>query len=789
MAVKGFDIKLGADTSAFLRALREMDKPIKDAQKQIQRLNEGLKLDPTNVTILTSKQQQLANRITDTKDRLKYLNQEEQKYQDLLAKNGSLTTEQQRLFQRIQGEIAVTEQELKNLQDEYNKFGSVGLQQVHAVGEKMGELSSKIEMVGQKLMKISMATGAVLTGAVKASINWEDAWVGVTKTVNGTDEQMQKLEDDLLNMAKATGVSKSELAKFAETAGQSGIAVDDIAEFTKIISDLNVATNITGEEGARSIARLFNQMQIGTNEVSNFGSALTALGNNFPTTEREILDLSSRLASTGEIVGLSGQEVLALATAMSSLGAEAEAGGTAMSKIFRKMQLAIAKGGDQLEQFAEVSGMSVDEFVASFGSDALGTLQDFIHGLADMQNSGGDVVKTLDDMKLSEVRLSDQLLRLVGNEDLLTKALEISNQSWQDNYALAEEADKRYGTLTYRMGALKEQVDTIAVKLGNVLLPILKKIIDRVQEWLEKFENLSPQTQEMIVKILLATTALAPLLVIIGKVGGAIGTILKMLPSMNTMLSVASKAFTALTSPIGIVVMAIGALIAVFAHLYQTNEEFRDKANETWGHIVEFFQNSVLPLIQTIGDVVGTVANTIWSIIQEIWSLIEPFIQEIFEILMDWWNESGQEIFDLLSKVLGFLFEAVGWIWKNVIEPLIKFFVEMLMPKISFALGVIQGIFEAVFGAISAMWNGFKETLQGVITFIEGVFSGDWSKAWEGVKQIFKGIMDGISGIGKGVINGIIDAINGFIRGANNIKIPDFVPRNRWSRYQHTFNT
>jgi phage-related protein len=156
---------------------------------------------------------------------------------------------------------------------------------------------------------------------------------------------------------------------------------------------------------------------------------------------------------------------------------------------------------------------------------------------------------------------------------------------------------------------------------------------------------------------------------------------------------------------------------------------------------------------------------------------------------MDWWNESGQEIFDILSRVLGFLFEAVGWIWKNVIDPLIKFFVEMLMPKISFALGIIQGVFEAVFGAITEIWNGLKETLQGVITFIEGVFSGDWEKAWEGVKQIFKGIMDGIGAIGKGIINGIIDAINGFIKGLNHIKIPDFVPRNRWTRNQHTFNT
>ena len=776
MARTGYDVKLGADTKAFEAALRNLNKPIQEMEKSLKRLNEGLKLNPSNVTLLATKEKELSIQIQDTKNKLAGLREEYQKLEEKTKAAGKVTEEQARTFVRLDGEIATTEEELKALEKEYLNFGSVGLQQTHALGEKMKEFGEKAEIVANKLMKVSAAAAGMLAGFVKSASNWEDAWVGVTKTVNGTDEQMRKLEGDLLDMAKATGVSKSELASFAEAAGQSGIQVDNIAEYTKVISDLNVATNITGEEGARSIAKLFKQMQIGIDEVDNFGSAITALGNEFPTTEREILDLSSRLASTGEIVGLSGQEVLALATAMSSLGAEAEAGGTAMSKIFRKMQLAIANGGDQLEQFAAVSGMSVEEFTTSFNSAALPTLQDFIHGLADMQENGGDVIKTLDDMKLSEVRLSDQLLRLVGNENVLTDALALSNQSWEDNYALAEEADKRYGTLTYRMGALREQVDTIAVKLGNVLLPIIKDVIAKVQTWVEKFERLSPEAQKIILKVLGLVAAIGPASKIFAVLTKNVGNLLSKLPSLGKVISV-------LTNPITIVIASVAALIAIFKHLYDTNEEFRDKANAAWENIVKVFEEHVLPAIQSAGELIGSVLGEVWDIIQKVWGVIEPFIKQVFETLLDWWNNTGSSIVATLSDLMSVIFKGAKWIYDNVAKPIIDFLMANFLP-------VFKAVFEGagnfvgdLFTKISDVWDDIKPVFDSIIQFLEDVFEGKWENIWNDVKNIFTSVFSGLADYMKDVflnkaiakINGFTNMINkatGLIAGGNGINIP-----------------
>lgn len=680
MATKyGFNVTIGADTSSFTAALKKLNEPIKQAQNDIKRLNEGLKLNPGNTEVLKSKFEQLGYTIGDLKNKLDGLKEARANLER--EANGTYTEEQYRTLQKLNGEIAVTEEELKQAQKEYNNFGSVGLQQVHAVGDAMQDLGQKITNVGKTLMPVSILAGTILTGAVKSAMDWETAWVGVTKTVDGTDEQMSKLEQNLLNMSKDLGVSKDELAGFAEAAGQSGVAVDDIANFTRVISDLNVATNVTGEEGARTIAKLFNQMKIGVEETSNFGSALTALGNNFPTTEKEILDLSSRLASTGNIVGLTGQEVLALSTAMSSLGSEAEAGGTAISKIFKKMQTSVATNNHQLEQFAAVSGLTVEQFSDLFRNDALGAVQAFTKGLVGVQESGGDVILTLDNMGLNEVRLSDQLLRLVGNTDLLDKSLQISNQAWADNYALAEEADKRYGTTTYRLQALKEQIDIIGIQLGDVLLPVIKNVVDRVQEWITAFENLDPQIQEIIVKALLFTTALAPILIALGKVIYFGGIILAHLPSLATLIG-------ALTNPVTIVIGVIGGLILILKHLYDTNEEFRENVTQIWENIVTFFKNFVMPTIDSIATLIKNVINTIWTILQDVWDLISPFLKDIFDKIVGLGKNLDLEIFAVLTSMIKVLADVVNWIWVNVIQKILYFVLNVLKPGIRWCIRI-----------------------------------------------------------------------------------------------------
>src|SRR5690606_645023 len=158
-------------------------------------------------------------------------------------------------------------------------------------------------------------------------------FTGVIKTVDATDEQMAMLRQGILDMSSELPSSASEIAGVAEAAGQLGIQVDNILGFTRVMSDLGVATNLEANEAATALARLANITGMSQTDFDRLGSTIVALGNNLATTEAEIVAMGLRIAGAGSQIGLTEAQILSFAGAMSSVGIEAEAGGTAISRV------------------------------------------------------------------------------------------------------------------------------------------------------------------------------------------------------------------------------------------------------------------------------------------------------------------------------------------------------------------------------------------------------------------------------------------------------------------------
>jgi hypothetical protein len=178
--------------------------------------------------------------------------------------------------------------------------------------------------------------------------------------------------------------------------------------------DLGETTNLTAEEAATSIAQMMNIMGTAPQNVDRLGAALVALGNNGASTERDILEMAQRISAAGAQVGMTEADVLGFANALASLGVEAEAGGTAISSVMSNMSKAVSQGGEKLEQFATVAGLSASEFATAFREDPAAAIATFVEGLAGIQAAGGDVFTTLDDMGLGSIRMRDALLRMAG---------------------------------------------------------------------------------------------------------------------------------------------------------------------------------------------------------------------------------------------------------------------------------------------------------------------------------------------------------------------------------------
>ncbi len=343
------------------------------------------------------------------------------------------------------------------------------------------------EKSGRALTLFGAAGAAAFVFSARAAIDWESAWAGVLKTVDGSHDQLAQLEDDIRGMALRLPASATAIAEVASAAGQLGVKVDDVAQFTEVMVNLGETTNLSATEAATALARMANIMGTTVSEVARMGATIVDLGNNSATTEAEIVDLGLRLAAAGKQAGLSEAEVLAFSSALTSVGVPSEAAGTAISKVMTAISDAVKDGGADLETFAKVAGVSTEEFQRAFEEDAAGAIGSFIEGMGNMSAAGESTTAIFDDLGLADERLKRSVLSLGSAHGLLTDQLALANTAWDDNTALVEEANKRYDTTAAKTQIARNALNEAAITVGEDLLPALASLAEslaNVTTWL-----------------------------------------------------------------------------------------------------------------------------------------------------------------------------------------------------------------------------------------------------------------------------------------------------------------
>lgn len=338
------------------------------------------------------------------------------------------------------------------------------------------ELAAAQSTVGRAMFVVGAAIVAVTAMTVKAAISWESAWAGVTKTVEGTPEELAAVEDGLRGLTKVLPASHTEIAAVAEAAGQLGVQSKNVVAFTKTMIDLGETTNLSANDAATALARFMNVMGTSQDQASNLGSSVVELGNNYATTEAEIVAMATRLSGAAKQIKLTEGQTLGLAAALSSVGIEAEAGGSAMSKVMIDIAASVDKGGDRVEKFAKIAGVSADEFSKKWRTDPGAALAIFVKGLADAETQGGTTLGMLEDLGITEVRMRDALLRSAAASDEFSDAMETGNKAFDENIALQEEAQKRYDTTASKIDVMKNSVTDTAISLGEHLLPAVEAV-------------------------------------------------------------------------------------------------------------------------------------------------------------------------------------------------------------------------------------------------------------------------------------------------------------------------
>lgn len=333
-----------------------------------------------------------------------------------------------------------------------------------------------------------------IRGAFNASVSFESAFAGVRKTVEATEAEFAELSKEFRNLAKEIPLTVEQLAKIGELGGQLGVAKESLIDFTKTIAEISVATNLTEEAAATSFARIANIFQVPIESVGNMASAVVDLGNNFATTESEIVEFATRIAGAGKVAGLASSDIFAIATAFTSVGVQAEAGGTAVQKVLFTLNNAVASGGEELEKFARLTGQSADEFVQLWRSRPARAFELFVKGL---ENAGDDASNVLEDLVAGDQRLARAFLSVAQAGDLLTNAVDRSSEAFAANTALTEEAEKRFATTESRIQNLKNRLNDVGITFGNILKEFFLPTLEFLTKLAEDLVNGTKQLGQL----------------------------------------------------------------------------------------------------------------------------------------------------------------------------------------------------------------------------------------------------------------------------------------------------
>ena len=603
-------------------------KTFKAAQDELAAMQKEIQsLSKTQADITAYQKQQTA--VENTRKRLELLQQQYDNIQKEIQQTGEFSADLQNKLLAKQQQIDKTTSSLNRQTEKLDEMGDALKEagvDMDDLGQSSAQLTNRIDALKKEQEEVaegaqtfgnkasqafSTVHEAIVAAGIatalkevyeyfadcaQASMDFESAMTGVAKTTDLTDDELSTMSDAIKEMSTEIPATTEELAAIAESAGQLGIHKESLLDFTEIMAMLGTSTNMTADEAATSLSRLANITGMSQEDFDRLGATIVDLGNNLATTEKEIVDMSMRIAGAGAQVGMTEAEIMSFSGALSSVGIEAEAGGSAFSTLISNMSLAVQQGGDGLEQFADVAGMSAAEFAAAFEEDAAGAIIQFIQGLGNMESEGRSAIAVLDDMGLSDIRMRDALLRAAGASDVFTNALQIGSNAWDENTALVNEASKRYATTQSQLTMMQNAYKNLKVAIGDAYTPALQKaysvgtqVLNAVSQFIKQNPALVNAITAFVGVLGLVVAALAAYTVGAKVAAAASAMLTAAIPGVNIIMGVAAAVAGVTAAIAALATAAANDAVPSVDELTQAAQGMReamDEANATYDDTV-----------------------------------------------------------------------------------------------------------------------------------------------------------------------------------------------------------
>jgi TP901 family phage tail tape measure protein len=315
--------------------------------------------------------------------------------------------------------------------------------------------------------------GVALGGSVKAAIDFESAMADVRKVVPGLEsaEGFKAMSREIVGMSRELPVSAKGLAEIMAAAGQAGIAKEELADFTRQAAQMGIAFDISAGEAGEAMAKLRTSLGLSQPQVVDLADAMNYLSNNMASSAAEVTQFMLRSGAMGKQVKMTVEQTAAFGSAMIAAGAAPEVAATSFNNLIKAMSKGESATANQSAAFKSL-GLDVMDVAKSMQVDAVGTIRDVFERIskmpAEMRVSTisqifGDEARALTPL-ITNMKLFDQAMGLVGDKSKYTGSM------------LAE-FQTRSGTSANQFQLLRNNVEALAIAIGNGLLPAINGML------------------------------------------------------------------------------------------------------------------------------------------------------------------------------------------------------------------------------------------------------------------------------------------------------------------------
>jgi TP901 family phage tail tape measure protein len=752
--IKGITIEIDGKTTGLTKALKAANSEIKTTKSQLNSVEKALKLDPKNVDLLKAKQNALNGVIKETKEKLDM----EKQAAESAKKELELGNITQGEYDALQAEIVTTTNELSNLEKQARQASSVLGSQMQAAGAHIKEVGNNISGLGEKVTgvgdKVSALGGKMTatitmpvvaggTAAVKEATDYSSALAKLSTIADTTQTPLDDLDSSIMALSDSTGMGAAEIAEASYQAISAGQSTKDAVGFVEQANVLARAGFTSMTTATDTLTTALNAYGLSADQVSSVSDKLITTQNLGKTTVDELGASMGKVIPTAAMYGVNLDQLSAAYVTTTKNGI-----GTAEATTYINGMLnELGKSGSTTSNILkEKTGKSFSELMNE-GYNLSDVLQI-------IQNEADSSGMSLADMFGSQEAAKAAATITQHTTDFTSAVKELGNSAGtaQQAFDTLEASDP-----SIQFEKTKTAIQNCAISIGQILMPIVQQIAGKIQELVQKFRDLDPETQQQIVMIAAIAAAIGPLIVIIGTLISSVGKIItfggqivSLVGSITTWMGTASTfitgtmipAITGVVTAIGPFLLIAAAVIAVITAIIVVIknwdaivevaqfvwESFCEKVSQLVTAFKEFFTSA----FQAIGSFftgiwngIVSVATNAWSSIRNVFSTVGSFFTGIFQQawngITSIFNRLGGFFSGVWNSVTG-IFKSAGMAIGNAISGAVKTAVNFVLSK---AIGIINGFI----GAINAVI--------GVINKIPGVSLSKISKL--GVPQLERG--------------------------------------------------